>query len=79
MSIELHPCTLGAQSGGRLAALQASSVALLMEVEGGCCCDDDGTEEFLGAVKAVDAGTGCGIRLSGESVWRLGSSWGAIQ
>ena len=94
-------CNVEAQSGGRLAWLQASSVALLMEVEGGCCGDvpDPDIDPFPDRANpgpdeipdpATDPGTvpvpdplNSGIpgvpmipgTLSGESDWRLGSSW----
>ena len=85
-------CTVGAQSGGRLAWLQASSVALLMELGGGCCDDPDtdpdvdpDTDDTGGPNDPnPDTDDPGGPNdpdplpseiLSGESDWRLGSSW----
>ena len=97
-------CTVGAQSGGRLAWLQASSVALLMELGGGCCDDPDtdpdvdpDTDPDVDPDPDADDTGGPNDPnpdpdtddpggpndpdplpseiLSGESDWRLGSSW----
>ena len=73
-------CTLEAQSGGRLAWLQASSVALLMEVEGGGCNDPDPEPDPddpgpHGIPDPDPLISGIPPSLSGVSDCRLGSSW----